>query len=117
MRIVDLHHYRGPHIYAGRSLRFHRELGALKASPVANPFALRPKQPVVDCLKLYREWLFEQIKQAEPKIMFLLRHINADTILSCWCCEKVDDQIFNDPEVCHCQIVFRAARWLKGKTT
>lgn len=113
MKIVDLHHYRGPYVYVGRLIPFHKSLGKLEGSPLGNPFKVKDYGGE-KCLKLYREWLFAQIKNCDKHTMSLMRLIDTETTLGCWCCDKKDEAIFADPEVCHAQIIWKAWRYMKG---
>lgn len=115
MRIVDLHKHRdGGYLYVGRLVPFHRNLGRIEPSPLGNPFSV--KQYGRDCLRLYRQWLWDRIRAKDPDIMALMKIISEDTILGCWCTSKVGEEIFADPEVCHAQIVWKSWRWLSAIT-
>jgi len=115
MRIVNLRHYRGSYIYCGRRLRFHRDLGPLEASPVGNPFLAGQEGPIVNCLRLYREWLHERIAEGSPLILGLFRELTDQSVLACWCTDLEGDAIFAAPEVCHCQVLIKGWRWWKNQ--
>ena len=114
MRIVNLKHKpEPPWLYCGRYMGGKQPR---EASPLGNPFKVRDHGR--DALPLFRRWLHEQIKAGNPRIMFLLREaITPETTLACWCVTLEGEAIFTHPEVCHCQIVWRAWRYLQGQTS
>jgi len=114
MRIIDLHNPQSePYIYVGRYAPYTKH-GALQRSPLANPWRARNDyaDSLKDCLAMYRRWLFGKIKDRDDKVMKALAGIDESSNLACWCCEKEGGEIFDDPEVCHAAIIWKAWRYL-----
>lgn len=107
MRIIDLHSYKGPAafvVYCGRDMPNRR------ASPLANPFT--PAQHGVQALPMYRQWLGAKMAAKDSAVMDALYGIDDDSILACWCINLEEDLVFTATEVCHCQLIAKAWRWL-----
>lgn len=102
-----------PFIYAGRKMGGH---AAVEASPLGNPFRLTGKDPeaIAHCLAEYRAWLFAKIKANDPQVMALMREIDTDTTLACYCVTLAGDEIYETPERCHCQVVFKAWKYMQA---
>ena len=103
MRIVDLHAYKGPHIYCGR------RMPGRPGSPLGNPF----KRGTPDPLGKYRAWLDAKIESSDPAVLAALGEITPASILGCWCADLKGEEVFITEEVCHCQII--AKIWLYWK--
>lgn len=107
-----------PFIYCGRWMpaMAHYGLPEMPASPLGNPWKLtgRGMKEVAEVLAKYRRWLFDQIRDDNQQVMSLMREICPDTALACWCVDLVGEQIYSEPERCHCQVIFKAARWMKA---
>ena len=113
MKIVNLKNKpEPPWIYCGRRMG---GKNPVEASPLGNPFKLAGKSPaqIAACLAEYRQWLFAKIKDNDKQIMALMRHIDDDSVLACYCCDKSGQAIFTEPERCHCQVIVKAHRYLK----
>lgn len=122
MKIVNLNSKPPtPWIYVGRYMGYQNkgvngDAIFLKASPLGNPFKLQCRDPeeVRTVLEQYRAWLYGEIQAGNKSVLSLLKAIDEDTTLACWCCEMEGEEIFDEPLVCHAQLIFRAARWLKS---
>jgi hypothetical protein len=116
MQIIDLRRWSGPypcpipHVYCGRRMGGKR---ARDGSPLANRFK---RGEHADPIGAYRKWLFAHIAAGTPSVMRALAEIAEDTTLACWCVNLEGEAIFSTPEVCHCQVIAKAARWLALKT-
>lgn len=95
---------RGEAIYCGRQMKGFR----LEASWLANPFSARIYGHD-DCMKRYRKFLHQQLKDDGFKAKLLA--LPEDATLVCWCVNT--DDPCDDNEVCHCQILAKARRYLK----
>lgn len=114
MRIVDLHNYRGSFLYCGRGIYFHRTLEAVRVnSPLRNPYSVKRHGALA--LPMFQANLFWQIERQVPAIMEALASITADSILGCWCVNLEGEAIFTEPETCHCQLIWKAWRWLNER--
>ena len=84
-------------------------LGGLKGSALATPFALgeaatgTAELTPPDATARYRQWLWAQMRGHDPGVLEALRAIGPTTVLACWC----------DPTPCYCQVIARAALWLR----
>jgi hypothetical protein len=89
----------------------------IEASPLGNPFKLANKSPeeIARCLDEYRSWLTERIRTNDAQIMALLREITAETTLACYCVSLSGEAIFDEPERCHAQIIWKS--WMRLKAT
>ena len=75
----------------------------LKISPLANPYRVRDfgNLPGVT-LPHYRRHLWQRIQAGDAAVLSVLKAIDEDTVLVCWC-----------DGVCHGQGVRDAAAWLR----
>lgn len=105
MKVVDLHHYKGPHVYCGR------RMPGRPGSPLANPFKVREHGS--RCLELYRRHLWAMMRRRDDQVMAALRSLTDDSILGCWCVDLEGEAVVEEPEVCHCQVIVKA--WLHLK--
>lgn len=78
------------HVYIGRGMTFYVPV-AVKHE-FANPFSVK-KYGRTECLRLYRTWLLEKLKDPASQARFMLLK---DRALGCWC--KAD-------EACHADVV------------
>ncbi len=110
-RIVDCRNNpEPPFVYAGR---YFGGKEPMEGSPVGNPYPINSLNDRVKVLKLYRSWLFEMLNTGNRQVFDFLMAITPDTTLGCWCVTMEGGAIYTEPEVCHCQILFKAAKWLK----
>jgi len=63
-------------------------------------------------IQCYRTWLWIEFEKENKELIAAIKAIKHDDTLACWCCEKEGTAIFLDQVVCHCQILFRAWRFL-----
>lgn len=109
-RIVDLRKKpKAPYIYCGRGMPY-SPVGPVAASPLQNPFWVGKHGN--DAIPLFRKRLFELIKAKDRSVMALMSAIGRDTTLACWCTTIAGEAIYADHEVCHCQVIFKANRYL-----
>ena len=106
MKIVDLHTHKGPHVYCGR------RMPGRDGSPLGNPFKPIKRFDAGACLAAYRKWLNDKIAAGDGLVMSALAAITEDSVLACWCVELEGEEIFTAAEVCHCQIICKAVRYL-----
>ena len=113
--------------YRGRPIPFDREFGqahmycgwgnrrlGLPTSPLANPYTEKPNArrdrirvaSRDEAVKMYREWLWEQICANNQRVLDELHQVTPTTTLICWCA----------PKRCHCEVISRAADWLRHKS-
>ena len=108
-----------PYIYCGRAMPELKASGipAQQDSPLGNPFKLtgRGMKEVRSVLAAYRLHLFEMIRSNDPHVMLLMREITEDSVLACWCVDMCGEEIFVSEEKCHCQVIWKAWRWLQYK--
>lgn len=107
MRIVDLHTFKGDCLYVGR------QMGRRPGSPLGNPFKPAAGEPVGTCLGRYRAWLFSHIRNRDTAVLAALAAVTDDAVLGCWCTSLTGEAVFAEPEVCHAQVVAKAARWVR----
>ena len=110
MRIVNLKRYRGPYVYAGRFMK-HSPVGELPASSLGNPFTVR--RYGCQALPLFRQFLWTAIREQNPVVLPALLAVQDDWTLGCWCVDLEGEKIFTAAEVCHCQLIWKAVRYLK----
>jgi hypothetical protein len=111
MRIVNLKHKpAAPYIYCGRFMP-HSPVGKLNGSPLRNPFWVGKYG--ADAIPLFRKHLFELVQNEEPSVMALMLEIDEQTTLACWCVDLEGNAIFEEPEQCHCQVIWKCWNWLK----
>jgi hypothetical protein len=81
----------------------------LAQSPLANPYshlAQANAERVAtrnDAIEAYRHWLWQGLRDKNQMILTVLRAIQPDTVLVCWCA----------PHPCHAEVISRAATWLR----
>jgi Domain of unknown function (DUF4326) len=88
-------------------------MGGLQGSALATPFVV--SEPATgsrvatqhEATARYRRWLWQQITSQHPCVLDALRSIGPETVLACWC----------DPTPCYCQVIARAAAWLRTHET
>jgi len=115
MKIADLHKRQSePFIYCGRFAP-HTKHGYIGRSYLANRYAPTITKSVAECLLQYRRWLFQKIQEGDYNVMASFREIKEDSTLACWCCERSGAAVFEEPLVCHTQLIWRAWRWLREK--
>ena len=86
----------------------------LQCSPLANPYTHKSNARAGrirvtnrdEAVEMYRVWLWERICERDKAVLDSLRKITPTTILICWCA----------PKRCHCEVIYRAAAWLKKIT-
>ena len=86
----------------------------LESSPLANPYtdksnARKGRLHVAsrdEAVERYRVWLWERICADDLKVLEKLHQITPTTALVCWCA----------PKRCHCEVISRAADWLRQKS-
>ena len=91
-----------------------RRLG-LSSSPLANPYTNKPNAREGrirvasrdEAVEMYRVWLWQRICKRDKAVLASLRQITPSTTLICWCA----------PKRCHCEIISRAAHWLRQSGT
>lgn len=95
----------GKWMYVGRR---HQGCG-LTQSLLANPYshlAYANAERVAtrdDAIEAYRQCLWQELRAQNPMILTVLRAIQPDTVLVCWCA----------PHPCHAEVISRAATWLR----
>ena len=102
--VVNKKHFQGESEYIGRGMR------NITASPLGNPFKVRPHGPYErndSVFVMYRRWLWEEMqKENGPVIKDLLRlkqiAERQPLQLACWCA----------PEACHGEVVKKAIEYL-----
>lgn len=125
MKVINLSGRRGlppKLVYCGRAF------GPFAASPLGNPCSARDKPcpvcktihfprgrpgeagPSVQC---YRRWLFARIRANDRAVIGALLALPDDATLGCWCVDL--DDATRGSEQCHCEVVAKAARYLKGQ--
>lgn len=92
--VVNRHWYHGrpkppKTIYIGRG------------TPLGNPFTVA--EHGLDALKLYRKWLWKQIREGDEAVLRAMRAIDPQTHLMCSC----------KPRPCHGDVVVRAWAWMR----
>ena len=104
------YHLGNNYLYCGWG---NRRLG-LESSPLANPYtnksnARRDRIRVAsrdEAVDMYRVWLWKRICADDQQVLDKLHQITPTTVLVCWCV----------PKRCHCEVISRAADWLRSKT-
>ena len=109
MRIVNFKDYRSTAaldqafgskwVYVGR----HNSGAGLPSSPLANPFKVSSDLPREAAIEAYRHWLWQRIQAGDAEVLAVLRTIDDDSVLVCWC----------SPKPCHAEVIARAAVWLR----
>lgn len=110
MRIVDLRKKPAcPYVYAGCFMKF-SPMGRMQASIYRNNFS--KKQYGDQAIAMFRRDLWARLQDESTGIRAAILAIQADWTLACWCVDLEGEAIFTEPEVCHCQVIFKAARFL-----
>lgn len=92
-------------IYVGRG---NRRLG-LKHSVVANRYSHKAHANAIQtdtrdkAVEMFRRWLWQEIQAGNEQVLQVLRDIDEDTVLVCWC----------KPKACHTDVLIAAAKWLQ----
>ena len=89
-------------LYIGRK----NDYAGLEQSPLANPHKVSDfggKRGAT--LPHYRRWLWQRIRAGDEAVLRVLRAINEQTVLICWC----------HPHPCHGEVVKAAAEWLRAQ--
>lgn len=77
-------------VYCGRATR-----NGWRASPLGNPFTLRPGVSRESVLARYRAWLLGRIAEGDAAVIAALEALTDDSVLGCWC----------RPLSCHCDVI------------
>lgn len=83
-------------VYCGRAF------GGFDGSPLGNPFKVGLHGRLADVLAKYRNWLVLNL-QKNNVVAVALRELTADSVLGCWCLDKVEAGT-GDVQ-CHCDII------------
>jgi ribonuclease HI len=87
-------------LYIGRK----NDYASLEQSPLANPHKVSDFGGQRGAtLPHYRRWLWQRIQAGDEAVLRVLRAINEQTVLICWC----------HPHPCHGDVVKAAAEWLR----
>jgi ribonuclease HI len=89
-------------LYIGRK----NDHAGLEQSPLANMYKVSDfggKRGAT--LPYYRRWLWRQIQAGNEAVLSVLRAINEQTVVVCWC----------HPHPCHGDVVKAAAEWLRAQ--
>jgi hypothetical protein len=89
------------------------------ASPLGNPCRMHVPCAVCnrlhktkgDTLPCYRAWLYRKVKECDLAVLKALDQLTHDSVLGCWCVD-MDDALADGKEVCHCQVIAKACRYL-----
>lgn len=54
-----------------------------------------------------------QLRENATQVMALLNRIDESSVLACYCCDLEGEAIFTEAERCHCQLIWKAHRFLK----
>jgi len=103
-------HFGSNYLYCGWG---NKRLG-LESSPLANPYTDKPNARRGrihvanrdEAIEMYRVWLWERICANDQQVLDKLHQIMPTTALICWCA----------PKRCHCEVISRAADWLRKQT-
>jgi hypothetical protein len=63
-------------------------------------------------IQCYRTWLWIEFEKGNKKLIAAIKAIKRDDTLACWCCERIGTGVFDRPEMCHCQVIWKAWSYL-----
>jgi hypothetical protein len=82
-----------------------------RPSVLGNPFRMKSESERMEVISRYKQWLWQQMKAGNQKILEALREINdmedqhGTVYLLCWC----------KPKPCHGDVIVRACAWLRSQ--
>jgi hypothetical protein len=103
IKVENIMKYKGEGIYIGR----YNKWKGLEGSVLRNRFDEK-KYGRDECIKMFRDWLWKEIKNGNKEVLDELRRIKdlvvkgEDVVLVCWC----------KPKACHGDVVKSCIEWM-----
>lgn len=92
-------------IYIGRNAQFYMDkYGVTKSLEIlSNPYKVGVDGARGECVQLYKNWLWLQIKTKNMYVTQALLSLKEDAVLACFC----------SPKACHGEVIIAASKYVK----